>query len=82
MTQIYAYGDSDLVLVSTDGGSAYNNSCITDEWELKATNEKGKDRIYSALLSASLSGTEVRLWFGDSCGANNYHTFNTLRLVK
>ncbi len=80
--QIYIYGDFDWIHVATEGGSVYTPNCISDSWEIKATNPGSKDRMYSALMAAQMSGKTIRLWYGDTCGVYDYHITNGMRLVS
>jgi len=81
VTEVYVYGDQDTIEVVTDGGTQYVPTCSVNAWEITATNAEGKNRIYSALLSAQISGKRVRFWYVDTCGGNGHHATNTLRLL-
>ncbi|MCH2160080.1 MAG: hypothetical protein MK096_15025 [Oleiphilaceae bacterium] len=77
---LYVYGDMDRVLVSTDGNIEYVSGCSSTGWRLSASNEKGNDRIYSALLAAQLAKKKVRFWYNDSCSSDGHNYFNVIRI--
>ena len=78
-------GFTDLIYVTTSGGSSYGNaSCIVNKWIIETDSNKPdrKNRAYSMLLAAVVSGKKVRLWYTDSCSTWNYHKATNFKLVR
>lgn len=77
---IYVYGNHDRILVVTDNSTQYTPGCSLKTWELAGSNAEAKQRLYSAVLAANMSGRKIRFWYDDECGISNYHRTSVMRL--
>lgn len=79
---VVTYGNSDLILVYTTGGSEYVPGCSVDKWTVVADTEERRNRIYSTLLAAAAAGNQISIWYDTSgCGTYDYHTGYVVRFV-
>lgn len=76
--------DSDLIIAYTSGDPdpALTPGCQRGSWSFKASTEDRRNRAYSTLLAATLSGKKIRFWHRDVCGPWNYHEATSVMIVK
>ena len=79
---IIAYGGSNMLVVSTSGGSVYTTGCVANSWVITSSDTQLLDRVYSTLLTAMTTNRKIKFWYKDVCGAWNYHVSENVRIYK
>lgn len=80
--ELWTEGSSDMIGVSTSGGSQYSTNCLANAWLVSANTDSRRDRIYSALLAAQAANKKVRIWYSDNCTSWNFHEAQNIKTLK
>ena len=80
--ELWSESSTDIVGVTTTGGSQYSNNCLANYWLINANTDNRRDRIYSTLLAAQMAGKKVRIWYSDNCTSWNYHEGTIVKILK
>jgi len=80
--KVFTEGKSDIVVIYTSGQSRLTDGCSVNNWSFTADTESRRNRAYSTLMSALLSGKTILLWRTDSCAEWEYHEATAVMLVK
>lgn len=80
--KVFTEGKSDIVVVYTSGQNGSTNGCSLNNWIFTADTEARRNRAYSTLMSALLSGKKILLWRTDSCANWSYHEATSVMLLK
>ena len=80
--ELWTEGSSDIIGVSTSGGSQYSSNCLANYWLIKANTDNRRDRVYSTLMAAQMAGKKVRIWYSDNCTSWNYHEGTVVKILK
>lgn len=73
-------GDQDAIYVTTKDLITFNG-CSTSHWQITAANAERRNRIYSTLITALISGRKIKLEYGTECGDFNYHKGSSVEIV-
>jgi hypothetical protein len=74
-------GTSDLIVFKTVGGQVYAPGCLINDWIVTADTDARRDRFYSALLAAMVSGHKVKLWYTDACSSWSMHGTTSVKAL-
>lgn len=74
--------DSDVIVVSTDGGAVYQAGCIANKWVFSSADESKMGRMYSTMLTAFASGKKLKIYNKGECGLWNYHGIHAMKIIN
>lgn len=73
--------DSDYLIVYTEGGRQYVKDCSANNWNIIASGESRKNRIWATILAAAATGQKISFWYsGAGCSVWGYHGATAVRI--
>jgi hypothetical protein len=73
--------DSDYLIVYTEGGRQYVKDCSVNNWNIIASGEARKSRIWATVLAAAATGQRISFWYSDAgCSVWGYHGATAVRI--
>jgi len=73
--------EDNLIVVHTSGGAGvYTPGCVASTYIVGMATDTARNQAFSLLMTASVTGQTVSLWYKDTCLNWNYHQFSAVKL--